>query len=488
MKRKPVYIISCAVFSLVLVSRFLSAYNNKEPFRAGHAPVTKPNVLFILVDDLRPELNCYGQTQILSPNIDRLAASGMLFTRAYCQQAVCSPSRTSMLTGLRPDSTKVYDLTTHFRKTIPAVITLPQHFRQQGYYTAGLGKIFHSLELEDKRSWSEAPYRPLDSMWNIQRGYLLEKNIRLALKSGDGRGPAYEIGPNDQEYPDDWIVNRAIAKLKELQGQPFFLAVGLNKPHLPFNAPARFWKLYENRVRLSPLKEKPIGSPPVAFANSGELRAYQAIPKGRARVNDSLALRLKQGYYASVSYTDANVGRLLNELKNSGLDKTTIVVLWGDHGFKLGEYGEWCKHSNSEWDTHLPLIISVPGMRNKGARTAALVESIDIYPTLVQLAGLPEIKTQGLSLKPILNRPSSTLRDFAVSQYPRDSLMGYSFRTANWHFVRWGIKGSPGKIKYLELYDCKKDPGETVNQAANMLYATVLKELMTKSDKFLNIR
>jgi len=445
-------------------------------------PHQKYNVLFVVVDDLRPELGCYGKSHISSPDIDRFAKSGLVFEKAYCQQAVCSPSRTSLLTGLRPDSTRIYDLETHFRTTVPSVVTLPQHFKQNGYYTVGLGKIFHQdfgfspIGLEDTSSWNVP-------VWNPEvksgRGYVLDENVATA-RQNKGRGPAIEMADvPDNNYQDGMIADSAVQLLKKLKDQPFFLAVGFHKPHLPFTAPKRYWDIYNNSKIIIPDTSLPKNSPALALSDFGELRAYDGIPK-KGPLSKKQAAQLIQGYYACVSYMDAQFGRVLNELKRLGLDKNTVVVLWGDHGWKLGEYNNWCKHDNFEIDTRSPLIISTPDMRAKGKTTNSLVEFIDLYPTLCEEAGLPlPVHLQGKSFSALLNSPDKKFKEAALSQYPRKDIMGYSLRTDRYRFTSWQRNSDPAKEVAVELYDHQKDPGEKNNVATVTEYAGTITRLRT---------
>ncbi|MEX1241416.1 MAG: sulfatase [Cyclobacteriaceae bacterium] len=435
------------------------------------------NVLFIAIDDLRPELGSYGKSYIYSPNIDGLASEGLLFERAYCQQAVCSPSRTSLLTGLRPDATGVYNLTTHFRKTTPDVVTLPQYFKENGYHTQWWGKIYHAALL-DSISWSvdSPPYEP-GSNW---RGYVLEESKKIAGEH-NGNGPAFEKADlPDNAYPDGKIADGAVASLQKLAlgGKPFFLAVGFLKPHLPFNAPKKYWDLYDPSAIVLPAHQSPPDHAP-AFAghNSGELRAYHGIPD-KGLLTREQSVQLIHGYRACVSYTDAQVGRLLTELKRTGLDKNTIVILWGDHGWKLGDYGMWAKHTNFEVDTHAPLILRVPRMRNRGSRTPALVEFIDIYPSLCELAGLAiPGRLPGRSFVPLIDDPQLPWKNAAFSQYPRGDMMGYSMRTDQYRFTKWRKKGQPSEIVAYELYDLRSDPHGFVNIAPQAESKKVIERL-----------
>jgi arylsulfatase A-like enzyme len=454
-------------------------------FEAEENEKQKPlNVLFIAVDDLRPELGCYGNNQIISPNIDHLAQEGMLFDRAYCQQAVCSPSRTSLLTGLRPDSTQIFDLQTHFRTNLPDVVTLPQYFKQQGYHTEWWGKIFHAALL-DPISWSKQGERfePEDN-W---RAYASPENIQIAA-AHNGSGPSFEnIEVPDNTYPDGKIADSAVEALSRLKNQdePFFLAVGFYKPHLPFNAPKKYWDLYtEAEIELPDHRSPPKNVPDFALTNWGELRNYTDIPK-EGDLTDEKTIQLIHGYRASVSYSDAQVGRLLQALKKNGLDKNTIVILWGDHGWKLGEYGDWAKHTNFEIDARVPLIVRVPDMLGKGEKTDALVELVDLYPTLCELTGLPIPKQlQGTSFVPLLKDANIPWKKAAFSQYPRGKLMGYSMRTERYRFTRWQKSGEAEEVEALELYDLQEDPDALVNIAdmpENRQIITELSEQMNEA-------
>ena len=469
-----------------------SAYAQTSAEASADTSGARPNVLFIAVDDLRPELGVYGASHIHSPNIDRLARSGTLFRRAYVQQAVCSPSRTSLMTGLRPDSTHVYDLVTHFRETVPGVVTLPQHFGRHGYRTAYWGKIYHA-GLLDSLSWTDGGDR-LEPEHNW-RGYVREENQLIAAQNR-GRGPAYErVETPDGAYPDGQIASHAVALLRQFAegDEPFFLAVGFYKPHLPFNAPERYWALYDSgAVALPDVQTPPAGVSELATTNWGELRNYHGIPK-EGPVSDSLARTLIHGYYASTSYTDAQVGRVLDELARLGLAENTIVVLWGDHGWKLGDYGDWSKHTNFELDTHAPLMVRAPGMEAE-QETDALVEFVDIYPTLVDLVGLPLPEhLQGTSFAPLLEEPGRPWKGAAFSQYPRrfpsmrapepddwESLvMGYSVRTDRWRYTRWqrGPLEAPTDVLARELYDHADGPVATVNMVGRPGYFRLVDSL-----------
>ncbi|MEJ7828137.1 MAG: sulfatase [Segetibacter sp.] len=441
-----------------------------------------PNILFIAVDDLRPELKCYGSKHILSPNIDKIAKRGFLFERAYCQQAVCSPSRTSLLTGLRPDATHIYDLFTHFRKTTPDVITLPQHFKNNGYQTQWFGKIYHA-GLNDSVSWTIAG-KTFENE-NNWRSYVLEESNIIADKN-KGAGPPFEKADvQDDAYPDGKIANHGIEALKQFRtsGKPFFLALGFYKPHLPFNAPGKYWDMYNAAdVKLPDHMYPPDNAPALASSGWGELRAYSGMP-AKGELSKEQSINLIHGYRACISYTDAQIGRVMAALKATGLHKNTIVILWGDHGWKLGDYGQWAKHTNFEIDTRVPLLISFPGMKNKGSKTTSLVEFIDVYPSLCELAGLPKpTHLEGRSFVSLINKPSSIIKEAAFSQYPRGAkVMGYTMRTSRYRFTRWQSRDNPQEVVALELYDMQHDPKAFVNIANK----PENKELITKLYKMM---
>ncbi len=455
-------------------SRCLAAlilFSSLHTARAEDAgnPASRPNILFIAIDDLRPELGCYGVKEIQSPNIDRLAKRGLVFNHAYCQQAVCLPSRSSLLTGARPDTTKAWDLSTDFRKAMPDVVTLPQLFKNNGYFTAAMGKIYHH-GFDDAPSWSIPTAFPKASHGAGAREQDPDgPKVELSAK---GRGPVIEMvnGP-DNSLHDGELGDMAVAALKNLKEkkEPFFLAVGFIKPHLPFNAPKKYFDLYDPaKIPLASNPFYPKGAPKYAIPPGGELRSYSGVPEGWP-LKDDFARKLKHGYYAAVSYVDAQVGRILDELDNQGLTENTIIILWGDHGWKLGEHQAWAKHTNVENDTRAPLILSVPRMQTAVGKTEALVEFVDIYPTLADLAGLPLPKhLEGSSFKPLLEKPERPWKPAAFSQYPRGkSLMGYTMRTDRYRYTKWVNRKDHSKVDAIELYDEKADPQENTNIANN---------------------
>lgn len=453
----------------------------------------RPNVLFIAVDDLRNEINCFGAKHMKTPHLDRLAAGGTAFLNAHCQQAVCSPSRTSLMTGLRPDSTKVWDLNTDFRDHVPDVVTVSQHFKASGYHAVSMGKIYHG-GFDDKLSWSEKPLRPTGAS-----RYALKKNNELiarkrtnAKKKGltgkklsrASRGPAVECADvPDEKYTDGAIAALAVKTMGELKkkDQPFFLAVGFANPHLPFNSPKKYWDLYDPaEIKLAANPFPPKNAYEKAMnGNFGEIRVYEGIPK-HGPINDKQARELKHGYYAAVSFIDACVGRLLDELDRLDLADNTIVVLWGDHGWKLGEHASWCKHTNVHLDTNAPLIFRAPGQKSQGAPSTAPVEFVDIYPTLCELAGLElPAHLEGDSVAPLLDKPSHPWKRAAFSQYPRGNIMGYSLSTGDYRYTVWVDRKNRKKIVGTELYDHAKDPQENENVARKPEYAPTIKKLHT---------
>lgn len=453
------------------------------------------NVLFIAVDDLRPELGCYGMP-VKSPNIDRLAREGIVFDRAYVQVALCMPSRASMLTGRRPDTTGVVDFTVKFRDVLPDVVTLPQHFKNHGYHAAGFGKIFHH---DDTVSWSEPLFQSKrgEDDYHTEFGrqvmaWTKEDHRRLTYvwDLGDGIIKTKQPGGLPWEAPevpdnavrDGQLADAMVAKLCEVKDEPFFLAVGFHKPHLPFIAPKKYFDLYDSAA-ITPATNPfpPQGSPKFATYNWNDLRHYYGIPDV-GPVSEQQARELKHAYYSCVSFTDAQVGRVLDELQQLGLAENTVVVLWGDHGWQLGEHGMWDKHSNYETSTRVPLIVRVPGMRP--GRTKALVESVDIFPTLCELAGLPlDAGLEGHSFVPLLKEPDRPWKAAAFSQYQRvipgygkiGRGMGYSMRTDRYRFTEWLVPGTD--FRAYELYDHQHDPDENINLANHARSKTVVDEL-----------
>jgi iduronate 2-sulfatase len=454
--------------------------------RTAGAGETQPNVLFIAIDDLRPALGCYGDRTAISPNIDRLAKRGIVFNRAYCQQAVCSPSRLSLITGRRPDTIRVWDLKTHFRQATPDVITLPQHFKKHGYHTRSIGKILHGggPPAKDPPSWSEEPLYDVARDASVR--YASPRNL---AKGGLKRDSVEAVDVPDNAYIDGIVCDAALQALRERgeRPEPFFLAVGFRKPHLPFCAPKKYWDLYEREQVPAPSSDShPEGAPELATRSWRELEGYQDIPD-TGQVSAQKMAELRHGYYACVSYIDALVGRLLDELAELGLSENTVITLWGDHGFHLGEQGLWTKANNYELATRAPLLLSVPGQPNAGATTDALVEFVDLYPTLVEACGLPTPDgLEGISMMPLLDNPARPWKSAVFSQYPRDfkqsrhdghgDIMGYAARTERHRYVEWR-EWETGKVVAQELYDHSVDPGEMTNLATSPESVGLVEEL-----------
>ncbi|WP_246229267.1 sulfatase [Sphingobacterium shayense] len=431
-------------------------------------PARQKNVLFIAFDDLRASIGCYGDSIALTPNMDKLAARGIRFNNAYSQQSVCAPSRASVLTGRRPNSTKVWDLETHFRTALPQVVTLPQYFKQHGYFTQSVGKIYHDpQQAQDPPSWSAPEILAVTDKF-LGR-YALVENTDVLKKSRGFKAHATERAQvPDNAYIDGMVADRAISVLNRVKDKPFFLAVGFRRPHLPFVAPEKYWVLYDSipiPPPTNPLPPKNV--PEIALHNWKELRGYTDIPKNDPVTDPEKIRQLLQGYYASTSFVDAQLGKLLSELDRLGLTENTIIVLWSDHGFHLGEHGLWAKTTNFELDTRVPLIVVNPGEPLKNVKSDALVELVDIYPTLVDLAGLPIPEDlEGLSMAPLLKDPQRSWKSAVFSQFLRErkdnDIMGYSVRTKEFRYTEWQDFQTDEFIA-CELYDEINDPKETVN-------------------------
>lgn len=425
----------------------------------------KPNILFIVVDDLRPQLGCYGEEQMISPNIDRLASSGVLFTRATCQVPVCGASRASLLTGMRPTPQRFIDFSAWAEKDAPGKVDLPGWLKQHGYQTYSMGKVYQHPE-DHQASWTQlgSPLitRPAFADYHLEES----KPPEGLMKWSDGA--AYECADAPEEtYFQYQLADAAIARLQAMKqdGQPAFLAVGFTKPHLPFVAPKKYWDLYDReQLKLAPNPFRPQNAPSMAMHTFGELRNYRGIPRGTDPIPDDLALTLIHGYYACVSYTDAMIGRVLDELDRLNMRENTIIVLWGDHGWQLGEHGLWCKHALFDTSLNAPLLVSAPGYTSRGHRSA-LVEFVDVYPTLCELAGLPlPNHLEGSSMVPLLRDPN---RDWKTAAFARYHL-GDTIRTDRYSYSEWK---KDGVIVARMLYDHENDPMENVNLAEDPKYA-----------------
>ncbi len=497
----------------------------------------KPNVLFIAIDDLRPELGCYGSDAAISPNLDKIAKEGLLFNRAYCQQAICRPSRASLMTGARPETTGLFHNYVSLRELQPDIVTLPQHFIANGYETAYCGKIFHHGDTDDDKSWSRVPNKKKLGLPKPMH-YALPENRKLqsenfknmfakygeSAKRGLGSGPAYECADvPDTTYIDGYNTQLAISTLNEMTKEgigtvdgkkPFFLALGFSRPHLNWVAPKKYWDLYEpERIKLAVQTEAPKNGAAMGLHASFELRTRLGIPKS-GPIDDKLAHTLMHAYLACVSYVDAQIGMMIDAIDAAGLRDNTIIVVWGDHGWHLGDMGVWGKATNYEIGTRVPLMIWTPDMKARGETTDALVELVDIYPTLCELAGIeaPD-HLEGHSFVPLLDKPHQNWKSAAFSQYPNPALrewaanplsqgmretwfgpliqeveqkiiaqqgdkwdrelfekylMGYTMRTDQYRLMIWRDHRDPNADPiFVELYDHKADPEETVNIAAD---------------------
>ncbi|WP_117883654.1 sulfatase [Aureibaculum luteum] len=504
---------------------------------AEEEPNKKPNILFLAIDDLRPEIGAYGSEIAITPNLDKLASQGLLFNNAYCQEPICSPSRASLMTGARPETIKVIENFTYFRDLNPDILTLPQYFWANGYETTSTGKIYHNEKYGDaKLSWSREP--AYDKM-TIEKsktpgGYALPENQELFRKStaeviekygknaprnGLGKGPAYEKADVlDTFYEDGYNAELAIVTLKDMLAEnpdkPFFLGMGMKKPHLDWLAPKKYWDMYNpDDIKLATQTSGPEDGAAMGLHPSFELRARYGIPK-KGPISDEMARTLKHAYLASVSYVDAQIGKMINALDEAGVRDNTIIIVWSDHGWHLGDMGIWGKATNYEIATRVPLIIWTPDMSKsvRGAKSNALVELVDIYPTITELAGLPLPEhLEGQSFVPLLTNPNKEWKPAAFTQFPTPALrewaanplskgmretyfgplieevegkikkqqgdkwdrdlfenylMGYTMRTEQYRFMVWRDYRDPAaEPVFFELYDHKNDPNETKNIA-----------------------
>lgn len=490
----------------------------------------RPNILFISVDDLRPELGCYGSSIAITPNLDRLAAGGLLFNRAYCQQAICRPSRASLMTGMRPESTGLFHNYVSLRDLQPDILTLPEHLIAHGYEAAYVGKIFHPGDTDDERSWSREPAKWLRPDIKLPQGpYRLPENIKLrndnfkemfakygeAAKRGLASGPAFEKADvPDHAYIDGYNTLLAIKTMKQMASgdKPFFLGMGYKLPHLNWCAPAKYWDLYDPQtIPAAAEQTAPTNGAAMGLHASFELRTRSNIPK-YGPIDPELARTLRHAYLASTSYVDAQIGLLLEALDKEGLRDNTIIIVWGDHGWHLGDMGVWGKATNYEIATRVPLMISTPDMKARGANTEALVELVDIFPTLCELSGVPSPRhLEGHSFVPLLDAPKREWKSAAFSQHPNPALrewaanplspgmretwfgplikdveqriidqqgkrwdrdlfekhlMGYTMRTDRYRLVAWRDHRNPqAEPLFVELFDHETDPRETRNIA-----------------------
>ena len=434
-----------------------------------------PNVLFLLADDFRPELGCYGSSA-LTPNLDKLANRGVRFENTYCQQAVCNPSRSSFLTGKRPDTLRIWNNSVHFRERNPDVTTIPLWFKEHGYVTRDCGKVFHNWHTKehgDPRSWSAPEFLHYANHGHDtpQVQGELPPNLAVLSPRNYTNVPLDECRDvPDEAYYDGRVAAEAIKTLAEVKDKPFFLAVGMWKPHAPFNAPKKYWDLYQ-RDKLPKLNPaRPTGAPDIAFHESTEILGPA---KEQKPLSDEQIAEMRHGYFANISYMDAQIGKVLDALEQSGQTANTIVIFFADHGYHIGEHTLWGKTSNFEYDAHVPLIVSAPGMPANKA-TKSMAELVDVFPTLVELCSLP--MPQGLdgeSLVPVLRDPTTSVHEASFTQHPRPayfdrtpsgvpSTMGCSVRTGAVRYTEWR-DWKTGEVVARELYDSIKDPTELHN-------------------------
>ena len=438
------------------------------------APLTaapKLNVLFIAVDDMNNDLGCYGHPQVKSPNIDRLARMGVRFDRAYCQFPLCSPSRSSLMTGLRPDTTRVFDLQYHFRTHLPDVVTLPQMFSNGGYFAARVGKIYHygnpgdigTSGLDDKASWQH-----FVNPAGRDKTTLEPDIINYTPKRGLGSAMSFlaDKTGKDEEHTDGKVATEGIKLLETNKDKPFFLAIGFYKPHTPYVAPAKYWEPY-------PMASVQLPTEPTGNRESKPKASLMSSPQPYFGVTPDQARECKQAYYAAISFVDAQIGRVLDTVDRLKLWDNTVVVFWSDHGYHLGEHGLWMKQSLFEESARVPMVIVAPGAKGNGRPCGRTVEFVDLYPTLADLAGLtPPKNLAGASLKPLLENPAANWTKPAFTQVWRGGFPGHSVRTERWRYTEWD-NGKQG----AELYDHDADPREFQNLADDPKHADTVKEL-----------
>jgi len=423
----------------------------------------RPNILYIMVDDLRPQFAAFGRTGMVTPALDQLADKGVVFKRAFVNVPVCGASRASLMTGLRPTSKRFVNYLARADEDAPGIATLPAHLKAAGYTTLSLGKVLH-VEADSAAAWSRPPWRP-DQDEAVRtatspRNYLDPVNIEMDRDEDSDRGAPFErMDVPDSAYFDGMIAEQAVRELDALSKNedPFFLAVGFMKPHLPFNAPAKYWDLYDPAaISLVAFDHMPSGAPKEAQHNWGELRNYRGIPEAPEPVSREMARKLRHGYYAATSYADSQLGKVLQALDDLDLSENTIVVLIGDHGWSLGEHGLWCKHSPFDVATHTPLIIRAPGITPGEAN--GLVEFIDIYPTMLAMTGTTSPShLQGTSMLGMLNDPASPGK---MAVFPRWKL-AENVRTDRYSYTEF--RTEDGTLISHMLYDSVNDPDETVN-------------------------
>ena len=484
------------VAGLFLMAVAIQSDAAQRPAQAAEAIAqggrSKTNVLFVIVDDLRCEIGCWGYDYMVTPHLDRLAATGTRFTRAYCQQALCHPSRNSVLSGLRPDALMGRAHASFYREARPDIVSLPQHFKNHGYYTRSLGKVLHHNGLGPDRvepqydpiSWSEPMFWPKTGIYALKPEVWtrcqIERNSGIGIPK-DQKSLTECADVPDDAYRDGMVASEAIKTLERVKDRPFFLAIGFYKPHTPFAAPQKYWDLYDpNEIQLATNPEPPVDAPKEATMYDWRyIRNFRGCPD-EGPMPDDMARHLLHAYYASISYMDAQLGRVLDELDRLGLAGSTAVVLWSDHGYQMGEHGIWGKHTNFEDAVLTPMIVRNPGQKQPGAACSALVELVDVYPTLCDLADLelPE-HLEGASFLPLLDQPQRHWKSAAFSQYPRGNVMGRSMRTDRYRYTRWR-RVRDGRVTGRELYDHNTDPEENTNVATDPRHRAIISRLETE--------
>ncbi|PWG06671.1 sulfatase [Polaribacter aquimarinus] len=451
-------------------------------FSTTVAQEQKPNVLVFYVDDLRAELGCYGSKTAITPNIDKLASDGVMFNRAYSQQAICAPSRMSTLTGLRPETMGIYSIFTPLRKIHKDVVSMPQLFNKNGYKTVSIGKVYHHSS-DDKKEWSVYFGKEANTYNDPKNIAIIEQ---LKKEGKNPKGPAFDMADvADEAYKDGRASKYAIETLHKLKDDKFLMFVGLSKPHLPFNAPKKYWDMYNRNDFEVPSRNKPEGVYRLSLTKWGELKGYHGIPKD-GDLDDELTRTLIHGYHASISYVDAQVGKVMQTLEDLDLRKTTTIIFMSDHGYKIGEYGAWCKHSNMEIDTRVPLIVSRETnykKRKTGKTSKALVENVDIFPTLVDLCGLEGPEFDGKSILSIINKPNKKGDEYATSVYARGKkIMGVTATDGKWRYTEWR-NAKTHEILQAELYEHKNSLLSYLNLSGNKKYKKIeqkMKKLLEK--------
>ena len=506
--RDQLFIAGSAIFTTITVPLILIvlAACGDPPTDKGDRGPERYNVLFIVSDDLRTELGAYGYTYMHTPHMDQLASEGRVFLQAHVQQAICNPSRMSFLTGLRPDEIGVHNNRDHFRSRVPEATTIPQHFKENGYRAQAIGKIFHG-GMDDPFAWSVKPYKSggpkygpetqkkadsakaiLAKAGKLQKRYLELDSAGLPIRQIREKGEefhsiSWEAPDVDPYYfSDGQNCKYALRILDTLSqtGEPFFLAVGFSRPHTPYVAPASFFDLYPLDTLSEEARKAPGGAPDFAFPGHAELASYTDV-EDMWKIPLEQQRQLRRAYRTTVSYVDFLVGELLKKLMSTGLDQNTIVVLIGDHGYHLGEQSIWTKQTNFDWGTLAPLIVKIPDQQEAGNPSEALVEFVDLLPTISELANLPApTPASGKSFASVVNNSGLSHKEYAFSQYPRTrngiSAMGYSVRSRNWRYTQWRNRDS-GEVLTEELYDLNESAYEQVNLAKREEHSAKLVKL-----------